>query len=51
MMAVSNVDSSSVKFLLRKGADITARDKAGKTAADIAASLGNEEIIGLLRQR
>lgn len=39
-----------VKTLLAKGADLTLRNKAGKTALDLARENGNEEILALLQQ-
>jgi len=42
--------SDFVKALLEKGADLTLRNNAGKTALDLARENGNEEILSLLEK-
>ncbi len=39
-----------VKTLLKKGADLSLRNNAGKTALDFARESGNEEILSLLQR-
>lgn len=50
MMAVGESDTSSVQFLLSKGARVADRDQSGNSAVDIARNLKNEHIIALLEQ-
>ena len=40
-----------VEMLLEEGADFKLRNKAGKTALDLARENGNEEILSLLQQK
>jgi ankyrin repeat protein len=49
MVATSNDQRANIKALIRAGADMNARDKAGKTALDYAIQEGNEKTIKLLQ--
>lgn len=40
-----------IEFLLKKGADVNARNEAGETALMLAAWYGNEELVELLLKR
>ena len=41
---------ASATRLLEGGADLTLRDKSGKTALDLARSMGHSEVVALLSQ-
>ena len=46
MMAAESNHSTMVDFLLSKGADAAARDKEGKTAADLATRVAIKDRLG-----
>ena len=49
-LAAWNGSLASTTRLLEGGADLTLRDKNGKTALDYARSRGNSEVVALLSQ-
>ncbi len=48
MMAAEGNHAAMAAFLLSKGADAGARDKAGKTAVDLTARTALKELLGKL---
>ena len=51
MRAVENENRDAAKMLLRAGADVRAKNINDETVFDIARSMGNEEMLDILKQR